>query len=80
VVSPGATNSPMRINLQVGLKEKLGEERWLAREEKVKRLYPLRRIGEMEDITNAVMFLTSNAARHITGQVISVNGGFAMVG
>jgi enoyl-[acyl-carrier-protein] reductase (NADH) len=34
----------------------------------------------MEDITNAVMFLTSNAARHITGQVISVNGGFAMVG
>ena len=80
VVSPGATNSPMRINLQVGLKEKLGEERWLAREEKVKRLYPLRRIGEMEDITNAVMYLTSNAARHITGQVISVNGGFAMVG
>ena len=80
VLSPGATNSPMRIGLQEGLKEKLGEERWLAREEKVKRLYPLRRIGEMEDITNAVMFLTSNAARHITGQVISVNGGFAMVG
>ncbi len=80
VVSPGATNSPMRIGLQENLKKTLGEERWLAREEKVKRLYPLRRIGEMEDITNAVLFLTSNAARHITGQVISVNGGFAMVG
>jgi len=80
VVSPGATNSPMRIGLQESLKETLGEERWLAREEKVKRLYPLRRIGEMEDVSNAVLFLTSNAARHITGQVLSVNGGFAMVG
>jgi 2-hydroxycyclohexanecarboxyl-CoA dehydrogenase len=80
VVSPGATNSPMRIGLQEALKEKLGEERWLAREEKVKRLYPLRRIGEMEDITNTAMFLTSDVARHITGQVLSVNGGFAMVG
>ena len=80
VLSPGATNSPMRIGLQEGLKEKLGEERWLAREEKVKRLYPLRRIGEMEDISNTAMFLTSDVARHITGQVLSVNGGFAMVG
>ncbi|MDP6343423.1 MAG: SDR family oxidoreductase [Alphaproteobacteria bacterium] len=80
VVSPGATNSPMRIGLQEALKEKLGEAQWLAREEKVKRLYPLRRIGEMEDVTNAVLFLTSDAARQITGQVLSVNGGFAMVG
>jgi len=78
VISPGATNSPMRIGLQESLKEKLGEEAWLAREAKVKRLYPLRRIGEMEDVTNAVLFLTSDAARHITGQVLSVNGGFAM--
>ncbi|MBV1876616.1 MAG: SDR family oxidoreductase [Pseudomonadales bacterium] len=80
VVSPGATNSPMRIGLQEALKETLGEAQWLAREEKVKRLYPLRRIGEMEDITNAVLFLTSDAARQITGQILSVNGGFAMVG
>ena len=40
--------------------------------------YVLRRIGEMEDITNTVLFMTSAAARHITGQVLSVNGGFAM--
>jgi NAD(P)-dependent dehydrogenase (short-subunit alcohol dehydrogenase family) len=80
VVSPGATNSPMRIGLQKGLREKLGDEAWKAREAKVMRLYPIRRIGEMEDITNAVLFITSDAARHITGQVLSVNGGFAMVG
>ncbi len=80
VVSPGATNSPMRIGLQEGLRQKLGDEAWKAREAKVMRLYPIRRIGEMEDITNAVLFITSDAARHITGQVLSVNGGFAMVG
>ena len=78
VVSPGATNSPMRIGLQEQLRQKLGIEAWKAREAKVLRLYPLRRIGEMEDITNTVLFMTSNAARHITGQVLSVNGGFAM--
>ena len=78
VVSPGATNSPMRIGLQEQLRQKLGNEAWKAREVKVLRLYPLRRIGEMEDITNTVLFMTSNAARHITGQVLSVNGGFAM--
>ncbi|NKB57691.1 MAG: SDR family oxidoreductase [Alphaproteobacteria bacterium] len=80
VVSPGATNSPMRIGLQEELRKKLGDEAWKAREAKVMRLYPIRRIGEMEDITNAVLFITSDAARHITGQVLSVNGGFAMVG
>ena len=78
VVSPGATNSPMRIGLQEQLRQKLGDEAWKAREAKVLRLYPLRRIGEMEDITNTVLFMTSDAARHITGQVLSVNGGFAM--
>ena len=78
VVSPGATNSPMRIGLQEQLRQKLGDEAWKAREAKVLRLYPLRRIGEMEDITNTVLFMISDAARHITGQVLSVNGGFAM--
>jgi 2-hydroxycyclohexanecarboxyl-CoA dehydrogenase len=80
VVSPGATNSPMRIGLQEELRKKLGDEQWKAREQKVMRMYPLRRIGEMQDITNTVMFIASDAARHITGQVLSVNGGFAMVG
>ncbi len=80
VVSPGATNSPMRIGLQEEMRKKLGDERWKEREQKVMRMYPLRRIGEMEDITNTVMFIASDAARQITGQVLSVNGGFAMVG
>ena len=43
-------------------------------------MYALRRIGEPSDIANAVLFLASDRARHVTGQITSVNGGFAMPG
>jgi len=79
-ISPGATNSPMRQEMLRELTEKIGAEKAAEREEKVKRAYALRRIGESEDIANTVVFLASEAARHITGQILSVNGGFAMVG
>lgn len=36
---------------------------------------PLRRLGEPEDIANAVLFLASPLAGWITGQVLSVSGG-----
>lgn len=40
---------------------------------------PLRRLSKAEDIARAVIFLASPlAARQITGQVITVSGGFAM--
>ena len=79
-VSPGATNSPMRQGMLSQLIEKIGAEKAAEREEKVKRAYALRRIGESEDISNTVLFLASESARHITGQILSVNGGFAMPG
>jgi len=79
VVSPGATNSPMRNSILDKMRETMGAEKVAEREERVKRVYPLRRIGEMEDVSNAVLFASSDRARHITGQVLSVNGGFAMV-
>jgi NAD(P)-dependent dehydrogenase (short-subunit alcohol dehydrogenase family) len=47
--------------------------------DKIVKAYPLRRIGKPEDIAPLVTFLASDAAGWITGQVISVNGGFCMV-
>ncbi|MDD2397495.1 MAG: SDR family oxidoreductase, partial [Tissierellia bacterium] len=36
------------------------------------------RLGQPEDISDCVEFLISDKASYITGQVISVNGGFYM--
>lgn len=37
----------------------------------------LKRVGEADDIASAVLFLTSPAASWITGQTLSVDGGFS---
>ena len=39
---------------------------------------PLGRIGQVEDVVSAVLFLCSPLTGYITGQVIHVNGGFYM--
>lgn len=39
---------------------------------------PLRRIGDPQDIADAIVFLASEQARWITGQVIKVSGGHAI--
>jgi 3-oxoacyl-[acyl-carrier protein] reductase len=36
---------------------------------------PLKRAGEVEDVANACVFLASDMAAYITGQVIPVDGG-----
>lgn len=41
---------------------------------------PLRKLGRPKDLANAVVFLSSKAAGHITGQVLSVSGGYSMIG
>ncbi len=50
-----------------------------ANREKIVKQYPLRRIGAPTDVAPTVAFLASDAAGWITGQVLSVNGGFCMV-
>jgi len=52
-----------------------------ADDEKMKRIlaaYPLRRLGRPEDITPTVLLLASPLSSWTTGQVVSVNGGYAM--
>jgi 3-oxoacyl-[acyl-carrier protein] reductase len=39
---------------------------------------PLERLGSVDDVANAVLFLASDLAGYITGQVLSVNGGMYM--
>lgn len=41
---------------------------------------PLRRIATPEDVAGAVLFLASPLARHITGEILNVNGGSVLVG
>ena len=38
----------------------------------------LARLGDPDDIANAVVFLASDAASYITGETIHVNGGMFM--
>jgi 3-oxoacyl-[acyl-carrier protein] reductase len=47
-------------------------------QEQVLKAIPLGRLGDPSDIAETVAFLASPAARYITGQVISVDGGLAM--
>jgi len=47
--------------------------------EKQIKMYPLRKFGKPEDIANAVLFLSSDVAGHITGQTLSVSGGYTMM-
>jgi 3-oxoacyl-[acyl-carrier protein] reductase len=42
---------------------------------KVEKSIPLRRIPPPEDIAGPILFLVSDLARHITGEVLNVNGG-----
>jgi len=46
---------------------------------RIAKAYPLRRIGKPDDIASAVVFLASDAASFITGQTLSVSGGYTMM-
>jgi NAD(P)-dependent dehydrogenase (short-subunit alcohol dehydrogenase family) len=64
-VSPGMTRTPNTDETVEAHGDQIAENR-----------YSLPRLGEPADIANAVAFLASDAAGWITGQVISVNGGY----
>ena len=78
VVSPGATDTELRQAREAQTKETIGEDRYAARVRKVLRMYPAGRIGQPQDHASMIAYLASDHASWVTGQVISVNGGFVM--
>ena len=66
VVAPGFIGTDMTAGLPESVKEKMLTD------------IPLSRMGEAEDVANAVLFLTSDQASYITGQVVNVDGGMVM--
>ncbi|CAN5469921.1 3-oxoacyl-ACP reductase FabG [soil metagenome] len=77
-VSPGSVHAPMRDQVLRDIEDRLGQEGVEEREAKRMAQVPLRRIAEPDDIAQPVLFFASALSRHVTGQVLSVNGGFRM--
>jgi 3-oxoacyl-[acyl-carrier protein] reductase len=65
-VAPGFIDTPMTDPLPPELKDKM------------KSLIPLGRFGSDRDVAAAIIFLASDEAAYITGQVLDVNGGMHM--
>lgn len=65
-VAPGYIQTDMTAALQDDVKDSLSKQ------------IPLGRLGEPEDIAKAVVFLASDDASYITGQVLAIDGGMAM--
>jgi 3-oxoacyl-[acyl-carrier protein] reductase len=65
-VAPGVIDTEMNIKLDADDREALCEET------------PLGRFGTSDEIAHSILFLASDKANFITGQVISVNGGFVI--
>ena len=62
-VAPGVTRTDMLSALPKEMVDRISAD------------IPLGRVGEPEDIANAYLFLASDAASYITGQVVKVDGG-----
>ena len=66
--------------VSLGLVETPHDKEWVdANREKLIKLYPLRRLGLPGDVAPMVALLASPQSGWITGQVLSISGGFSMV-
>ena len=62
------------------VKTRFAEALYVGREETVSANYPLKRLGEPEDIAAAAAFLASDDSGWITGQTLVVDGGITITG
>ena len=75
-VAPGPTSTPMMEAALAGGDGEAGSKIL----QKMAKAIPLRRIGVASDVAGIVVFLVSEEANFITGQIISVSGGLTMQG
>lgn len=61
-VAPGVTNTDMVAALPKEMVERISAP------------IPLRRVGEPEEVANAILFLASDMASYVTGEILSVDG------
>lgn len=77
----GSKRRPITVNaicpgfIHSDMTDVLAEAGGDAFEKVVKQRIPLQRLGEPEEIADAVLFLASDSAAYITGQVITIDGG-----
>ena len=62
-ISPGVIDTPMTAS---------------PAHDTVKAQIPLGQVGQPEDVANCALFLASDEAKHITGEIVDVNGGLFM--
>jgi len=67
-VCPGPTDTPLLAKVPEKFREAFI------------RSTPMRRLGQPQEIADAVLFFASDRSNFITGQVLSVNGGLAITG
>jgi 3-oxoacyl-[acyl-carrier protein] reductase len=48
--------------------------------DQIKKKIPVKRLGQPEDIANAVLFLATEESSYITGHVLTVDGGLTLGG
>ena len=73
-VSPGFMRTPMTTGERDGLDEAAQEERVAGFASHL----PMKRMGAMDDIADAILFLASDEASYITGQEVIVDGGYVI--
>jgi len=73
VICPGLADTPLLSEIQ---QDSFGQKVLGS----IVNFVPLKRLAQPDDIAPLVVFLASDAAGYITGQVTSVNGGLTMVG
>ena len=65
-VAPGVIETPMNNTLDAAIKASLADDT------------PVGRLGKPEEVAASVLFLASDSAAFITGEVLNISGGFVI--